>query len=279
MFNGQFYPGQSFQFEGMQSRSPWHLASLQEVINRQGLTSGLKLCLDAGDAASYSSGQSWLDRSGNGYDFFRGTTSGAGSTDPTFNGTPGGLSASEYWSFDNTQLFTYDSGNETWMNNLHKDNALFTLVTWCYPTGSAVNGFWGTRGGSSNNIGADFNCATNTGNVTLAIANGSGTTALTANPNLGAVDDQWQFFAASMDEAGGTLTLVRNGTASTASASYSSPSASNASFTAQIGASGGGAATINNGGRMAMFAAWEGVALSNDQIQSIFVATRARFGV
>ena len=45
------------------------------MLRRLGLTNGLKLCLDAGDANSYTSGEPWLDTSGNGYDFNRGTTS------------------------------------------------------------------------------------------------------------------------------------------------------------------------------------------------------------
>jgi len=103
--------------------------TLIDAITTAGLTSGLQLALDAGDTNSYSgSGQSWLDTSGNGYDFFRGITGGANSDDPTFNGTSGGISINEYWSFDGDDFFIYDSANETWMNNLHKNNAQWSWL-------------------------------------------------------------------------------------------------------------------------------------------------------
>ena len=62
---------------------------LIDYIGELSLNSNLVLCLDAGDANSYTSGQKWLDRSGNGYDFFLGTTDSVQASDPTFNGTPG----------------------------------------------------------------------------------------------------------------------------------------------------------------------------------------------
>src|SRR5688572_10725967 len=107
--------------------------TLLTILNGLGLTANLKLCLDAGDNLSApAAATSWLDRSGNGYDFFRGTTSGADATDPTFNGTPGELSAAEYWSFDGGDFFRYDTTNETWMQNLHKNNALLSFFCWLY---------------------------------------------------------------------------------------------------------------------------------------------------
>src|SRR5688572_16443964 len=47
--------------------------NLYQEIQGLGLTTGLQFSLDAGSADSYTSGQSWLDLSGNGQDFFRGT--------------------------------------------------------------------------------------------------------------------------------------------------------------------------------------------------------------
>ena len=117
-------PGQKRRFTGM---SYGH-TELITTIRRCGLTTGLKLCLDKGDANSYASGQSWLDVSGNGYDFFLGATGGAEASDPTSNGTAGGRSPEEYWSFDGVQFFRLASANPTWVNNFHKDNAKFTLA-------------------------------------------------------------------------------------------------------------------------------------------------------
>ena len=49
--------------------------TMKETLTLLGLTTNLKLCLDAGDLASVASGSQtkWLYVSGGGYDFFRGT--------------------------------------------------------------------------------------------------------------------------------------------------------------------------------------------------------------
>jgi hypothetical protein len=99
--------------------------SLWQVIQECGLTSNCKLCLDAGDSSSYDgSSQTWYDLSGNGFDWYCGATSGAEASDPTFNGSAGGKSPSEYWSFDGGDWFVMAVAEPSWINNLHKDNAL-----------------------------------------------------------------------------------------------------------------------------------------------------------
>jgi hypothetical protein len=97
-----------------------------------GLTSNLQLVLDAGARASYPSAGKWLDLAGSGYDFFRGADGDTDGDEPTHNGTPGGLSSSEYFSFDGGDFFTYDSANETWMNNMSKDSGQFSIIIWVY---------------------------------------------------------------------------------------------------------------------------------------------------
>src|SRR5688572_18803052 len=93
--------------------------SLFQAITQAGLTSNLQLCVDSGDALSYpGSGQKFLDRSGNGYDFFLGVDGTVESTDPTFTGEVG--TGKAYWALDGTAFFTYDTTNETWMQNIHK---------------------------------------------------------------------------------------------------------------------------------------------------------------
>jgi hypothetical protein len=105
-----------------------HPHNFRSVIGNQGLTSGLRLCLDAGDGLSYRSGQSWLDRSGNGYDFFLGLNGSAAGDDPTFNGTPNLHSSNEYFGYDGGDFFAYDSVNEAWMQNLHKAGAVYSMM-------------------------------------------------------------------------------------------------------------------------------------------------------
>lgn len=265
---------------GMAAQEPYVAASLLSTLTTLGLTTNLKLCLDAGEGDSYTSGQKWLDLSGNGYDFFRGADVTETTDDPTFNGVADALSSAEYWSFDAGDYFRYDTTNETWMNNLHKDNALFTLIAWTYPAGATTNSLFGTSNNGASNIGIDWIVGTNNGAGICNVSNGSGTFAKQlAAGGAGFTDGAWQFAAISVDEAG-TYFWKRNAAAtSAASAAYTSPSASAATYTAEIAAVGNGGIKATNTSRMAMFAAWEGVALTSWQLEQIYNKTRRRFGV
>lgn len=252
-----------------------------EVIKRLGLTGNLQLCLDAGDRLSYDSGQSWLDRSGNGYDFFLGADGTASATDPTFNSV-GDLGRKAYWSCDGGDYFTYDSANEAWMNRLHKDNALFTIAFWFYWVSSgSISGIIGTSGALAANIGMDITTSTAFPICQLLVRDTAAPAALSMNSHPGAlVVNAWNFVAFSVDDAAGAngshgrtgagFTL-RDGTMTTASAS-------DASYTMQIGASGNGASPMQSGSRLAQMMIWEGVALSPGQTGALFNATRGRFG-
>lgn len=229
-----------------------------DVLRKLGLTPGLQFCLDAGDAASFASGQSWLDRSGNGQDFFVGLNGSATASDPTFTGTAGRLSSGEYFACDGGDYFTYDTANETWMESLHKDSALFSFACWMYPAGSAANGLFGTLGNSASNHGAQLLCNTSNGNVSYQVGNGSGTLALNASSNLGAVAGAWQFFAVMVNEAESRVVRMRNLTAAETSSAYGSPSSSAATSVFGVGQLGGGSTPLPNGGRIAFAAAWTG---------------------
>ena len=251
--------------------------SLIDIIRGVGLTSGLKVCLDAGDAASYTSGQSWLDRSGGGYDFFIGTTGSSTASDPTFNGTAGRLSNAEYFSFDGGDNFTYDSAIETWMNNLHKDSAVFTMLAWVYHVTGTGGGLFGDNAGATTNVGIGWRATTgnvlrvNGGNGSGSIINQSTTATLTGSA--------WNFVAIAMTEASSGLLMQINGTQETFSAAYSSPTASDASITPQIAGMGSSQVLQASGARMGAFAIWEGVALTAAQLNTMREATRGRFGV
>jgi hypothetical protein len=119
---------------------------LMTAIQKAGLTGSLKLALDAGDDASYpSGGAKWLDRSGGGFDFFRGTTASSEATDPTFNGVAGRFSANEYFSFDGGDYFVYDTAMEQWMKDLHKTNRALTLISVAYIPTDATTPIYSTR--------------------------------------------------------------------------------------------------------------------------------------
>jgi len=107
--------------------------SLINTLKNLGLTTNLRVCLDAGDLNSYDgTSQTWKDLSGGGYDFFRGTSSSSDSSDPTFNGTAGRLSSGEYLSYDGGDYFTLAQTNPAWVNTFHKAGAKFTICQWNY---------------------------------------------------------------------------------------------------------------------------------------------------
>jgi hypothetical protein len=254
--------------------------SLMQIIQSLGLTSGLKIVLDAGDANSYTSGQKWLDLSGNGYDFFLGLDETAASDDPTFNGTPGGLSASEYWSFDGNDLFLYDSPQEVWMENLHRNNAKFSIL--CAgrsPSGDARIRAVGTNSSLQQN-GIVFGTLANEG---IFIKVQATTVTVLAKDSDGTIDlvaDAWHIFGISLDEAAGGggsfffgdgATLTFNGTYSTANTGSGGKM--------RIGAHDGGTLPALSGTRIACLAMWEGVVLTTTQMHSIYSVLRGRFGI
>lgn len=253
--------------------------TLMAILTSLGLTTGLKLVLDAGDSASYSSGQSWLDRSGGGFDFFLGGTSSVEATDPTFNGTPGGLSSSEFWSFDGGDNFTYDTTNETWMENHHKDAAKLTCLAWAFPITSSDIVLIGTLGANANKVGIEWVIDTN-GALRIEVGDGTAPLILQQTSTHTSSDSVWNFYGLSLDEAvgAGGIVHVVNDNSSTDDSTYASPSASAATHTMQIGASGNNNARFTSGSRLAMLAIWD-IALSAAQLDSIYEATRGRFGV
>lgn len=104
--------------------------SLYEIINGLGLTTNLKLCLDAGDAASYDPAVQtarWLDTSGNGNDVYRGTSAGGDANEPTFNGTAGGESINEFFSCAVEDFFNSVVTAPTWVNQMSSSTAQFTI--------------------------------------------------------------------------------------------------------------------------------------------------------
>lgn len=248
-------------------------SGLFAILNTLGLTTGLKVCLDAGDVASYSSGQKWLDTSGNGYDFFIGDNADVNSFDPTFNGTPGGLSSAEYFALAG-DFFRYDGANEAWMNNFHKDGAKFTLFMWVnLPAIDNGNGLLGnTFGLASGQHG--FVIRFNTGNPRLMTFNNSSPSTVTSTlENVAG----WNFVAVSIDEAAASALFQLNAAQESFSHSYSSPSSTNAAQIFEIGSMGG---TVNAlTGNIGMVGIYEGGSLTLAQIDSVYQKTRGRFGV
>ena len=252
-------------------------ASLMSTLTDLGLTTGLKLCLDAGEGDSYTSGQSWLDLSGNGYDFFLGADVNATATDPTFNGVADALSSAEFFSFDAGDYFTYDTTNETWMQNLHKDSAVLSFAAWVYfGSVGSTQGIFGTVGATTNTgfrISASSSPA-----LALRVAN-AGATVLNTETSFLLSATTWTFVAISFDEAAQVLIMRVAGGSEVDTQSYSSPASGNATFTAQIGSAGNAANRLSANSRIGMVAMWEGTALTEWQLEQIYNKTRRRFGV
>lgn len=257
---------------------------LMNVLTTLGLTTNLELCLDAADTQSYSSGQKWLDRSGNGVDFFLGADINASTDDPTLTGAPG--APTTYWLFDGGDFFRYDSTNETWMENLHKDNAVFTFVAFIYQDDAGDDTeIFGTNGEASSNVGISWE--SNNGVITVKVADGSGSLALNPLGDTTLSATSWHMVGLSLNEAGGASGsfLYADGAYNQVSASdtfdgaYATPSASNATFTAEIGATGNATTVSDAGQRIACIAVWEGTALTKANMDSIWSAMRGRFGL
>lgn len=280
---GQWHPFQDAQFSGRPLQAFPKKAI--DVVRYLRLTSGLQLCLDAGDAASLpASATSWLDLSGNGFDFFLGTDATAQATDPSINGTAGQLAAGNYLGFDGGDYLTYDAANETWMNSLHKDNALFTLLFWVYfgtAPAAGVNRIFGNCGATPSAAnGIRFLIDNPSGSVLFQVFKTDAS--LAENVNSGATTvtgGAWYQIAISVDEAADSGFFGINGTAVTFSAAYTTPAAGDATFTTQIGAGGNNNSPLSANSRMAMAAAWSGRALSQGEVSAFFNATRGRFGV
>ena len=250
-----------------------------DAIEALGLDVSLKVCLDAGDVASYNLGGKWLDLSGNGHDFFLGTSAAAQSSDPTYEGTPGLLKRGNAFAFDGGDYLVYDSTSEAWMDRLHQDGALFTAAWWVRPA-AGVNGLLGSSGSVATNHGITCFCNTSNGVLNFQAYNGSGVAALaTSGIDVDVAADEWQFLATSVDEAAGLVRHHRNGVSSDTAATFSSPSASAATYALGIGTSGNGNNLMQAGGRMAGVMIWEGVALSDANLGDIFDATKSRFGL
>lgn len=252
---------------------------LDQVVKRLRLASGCKLILDAADVRSYASGQTWLDRSGGGHDFYRGTTSGSEASDPTFNGNAGTLGA--YWFSDGGDVFTYDSTNEAWMENIHKDNAIFTFICWAYFAAAATtSGMVGTRGASGTGQSGFRFLKDAADKLALAVFNG--TTAQVNVSTAAAVGlNGWHMLSASLNETTGTngLFLGIDAAFELFTSTYASPSSGAAGFTMQVGAIGNAIQPMSSGARMGGFMGWEGVALTQAQVTAIYQATRRRYGV
>jgi hypothetical protein len=273
-------PRVSFAANAPRMRKP-QLRTVKQILTDLNLTTNLKLCLDAGDKNSYTSGDSWLDVSGTGFDFYLGSDATTAGDEPTFNGQPDGRSGREYFSLDGGDYFRSKTVCPAWLNTFHKDNAKFTITTWMYFAGSASSGICGNAlsGGTRG-----FNlCRSSSAELLFQCMDESGTPAKNLATTGNTIpDDQWSMVTLSLDESGGAVGsfmafnkfyTLRNG-------SYTAPSTNDSvtglGLAAKIAS--GGAAKAVNGCKMAMMMMWQ-TNLSQADVTKIYQATSRRFSV
>jgi hypothetical protein len=254
--------------------------TLLQMIQAESLTSGLKLCLDAADSASYSgSGQSWLDTSGNGYDFFRGATSASEASDPAFFGAPGAKSLNEYWQNDGAgDCFTYDSSVETWMSNLHKDGAKWSLIFVYDPNNSVSEAIVRTFPDGANNAGIQVSHGIGPKQprtIFVQVLGGSGGLGLLSSFNISSYAGAtgWTLVAVSFDEtsAAGLKCVVNGVTLPSQSAVISGPAA-NAAQPMRLFLS-----SIPTAAKFGALAMWEGIALTTTQLEALMERLNVRY--
>lgn len=268
----------------MAGRPTGSRSTLREYLTELGLNSGLKIVLDASDTASYGgSGQTWSDTSGNGYHFYLGSGSSSDSADPTFAGTAGQQSSGEYFSLDGGDYFTLNQANPSWANNFHKSGAKFSILQWIYINNVSsatelgqISDLRDDNGGT----GFSFGCsATVARAAAVGIYNGSASVTYSKRSTTIANNNAWNLIGVSIDIAAGTVNMLVNNTLETyTSQSYVGINTADAGGTLHIGRTDLGHISPA-GTRFQSLAVWEGVALTGAQLQAVYNATRAKFGI
>jgi len=253
------------------------IKTLKYFIDQEGIGGNLALCYDFAAEDTYpGSGQSIFDLTTGDIDSYLGATGSADGDEPTFNGSAGGLSSSECLSVDGGDFTRLISANPTAIENLHKNNADFTIMAiWYHKTVGANNvGIFGSDGGSAAKIGIRWWFAgaekprfTVSASGSFAIDAEATGTALTNNA--------WHIMFLSYDEASSSgFQVVNESSVHTISAAYSTPSASAASHKAELFASGNAALKALTGTRMAGFALWT-ESLTDAECDSLSAAINA----
>jgi len=228
------------------------------------VTSGLVLCLDAGNTKSYpGSGTTWTDLSGTG-------NNGTLVNTPTYN-------SSGYFDFDYTQSENATFSSSSSLQFLNRSP--YTLEAWVYPTRNpGANNWTGIFDREDSSIGSrdGYNvyflgsAGTNTYFFTERFVAGT-----VANPSVTLVQsvtvNNWSHIVATYD--GTTLSLYRNGSL-VGTPATSTGNITNTSKTLTIGVRGGN----YFGGRISSAKIYNR-ALTASEIQQNFNALKGRFGL
>lgn len=244
-------------------------------------SSNLKLAYDYADSACFASSttQRITDLSTEATHGMLGNSTSATTDDPTFNGTINGQGSSEYLSFDGGDFVKKETANSTWIDTLHMDNAVWSMILWCYvSTGQYV--LAGTMNGSATEVGVFIELA---GSTKLRLLVGTSTGFAGDFTSTGDVlRNAWNMISISFDEtstSGGRFALY-----STASTSVNTFDAVHTSTTStatrklSLYADGANGNIVTNLFRARSAFFWQGTALSTTNIQNIFDQTKASMG-
>lgn len=237
--------------------------------------------LDAGLIGSFTGGGStnWMNvvaspadsSSQSSYDFTK--------TGPTFNGSAGANSASEYFSSDGGDYFLLTGSNTTFVNSLHKDNAVFTWYGFLRLGTSDITevGLFGTQSALS---GIGISITLNSGgNAVFTQGSGSANTIKTTSTFPAAVTTS-AFVALSYTESTGVGLFYWNGASKVTESftqAYTSPSSSAASSKPTVLGAGENFYLSSSGTRIwrtGMF----NLALSEAQLDALFNLYKSKLG-
>ena len=261
---------------------PVNTTDFLQDLTTLGLTGTLELCLDAGDSTSWTGSGKWNDLDAGGHDFFLGAATSTDGDEPTFNGVSGGLSDSEYWTYDGGDIFGYDTTTPTFIENQHKNGADFTIILWEYVDAANGGSFYSSFQGSGfTNTGFSL-AAGGTQSVQLVCANSTGTPALlfiADTPPITAAG--WRMMSLSLDEAagaGGSFFAQNDAyhqvsSANTFDGTYASPDAGNSTGQFQIGSDTNPADTGRRTAGLMIFSS----SLTKTNIDDIYNETKTRF--
>ena len=206
---------------------------------------------DAGISNAVASPASGVHR--NDYFLISGDISGTSTTRPTFNGTAGDASVSEYYGFDGGDMLHIRTPT-TFIKSLAKNSADFTLLAAVYPTSAANNAII-----VSTESGAGLNGIIwrwEPGPIArLRVKNASGnaldvTTTETINLNA------WNVIGVSVDEAATTGHFIVNGVVESFTSTYSSPTTSDPTVLRVASLTDSVSQAFDNGDRLGELVAW-----------------------
>lgn len=247
---------------------------LIDIINRLGLSTGLQVCLDAGDADSYpGTGQTWFDLSGNNNDFWLGDTVSVEATDPVFTGTAGVQSESTYWNVNSTTDDFVETTAQAWSEGAHKDNGAITVLYVAYISSAGVTRGMFTTGSQLTSGGvAGYVITTNSPRFRHTT---STLTAVSEDSTLTVTSPSWNFVGFAYNEATTNVKFRVNGSGESVTTTASTATAASGTNFLMSYSLAGSAVNAVVGDRLMCTAMWNRQ-LTDAEMASIYTALQPR---